>query len=76
MFREYLFEHYGLPSSAIKFCQFTGMHPATLSDIETGKTDWSGAGAFKEVLRERLAVSDEHISGLGTIHDSYFIRKA
>jgi transcriptional regulator with XRE-family HTH domain len=75
MFREYLFEHYGLPTSAIKFCQFTGMHPATLSDIETGKTDWKGATALINVLSDRLAISKQHLSGLGTIHDSYFIRK-
>ena len=75
MFRWILFEHYGLPSSAIKFSQFTGMHPGTLSDIETGKIDWSAADLFIHVLKSNLAVSDKHIAMLGRLHDNYFIRK-
>lgn len=74
MFREYLFEHYGLPSSAIKFCQFTGMHPATLSDIETGKTDWDGASALIVILM-RLKMGEGTIDQLGTLHDNYFLRR-
>ena len=75
LFREYLFEHYGLPSSAIKFCQFTGMHPATLSDIETAKTDWLGCDSLISVFSHNLDVPHELIQQLGTLHDNYFMRR-
>lgn len=75
MFRESLFENYGLPSSAIKFSIYTGMHPGTLSDIETGKTDWNGAAALKHILRSNLACSNRIIDTLGVVHDQFFMRK-
>lgn len=75
MFRESLFEEYGLPKSAIKFSIYTGMHPGTLSDIETAKTDWSGAAAFTHVLRSNLCVDSKVIELLGKLHDQYFMRK-
>ena len=75
LFRECLFEHYGLPNSAIKFCQFTGMHPATLSDIETAKTDWLGCDALISVLTHNLKVPYELVEQLGTLHDNYFMRR-
>ena len=75
MFRESLFEEYGLPKSAIKFSIYTGMHPGTLSDIETAKTDWAGAAAFIHVLRTNLGVPGSYITQLGILHDQYFMRK-
>jgi hypothetical protein len=73
LFREYLFDHYGLPLSAIKFCRYTGLHPATLSEIETGKVDWPSTGlAFKEVLR-RLELSKDQLAILGRAHDNYYL---
>lgn len=75
MFRASLFEQFGLPDSAIKFTIYTGMHPGTLSDIETGKTDWDGAVALKEVFRNALHVPGDLMSVLGILHDQYFMRK-
>jgi transcriptional regulator with XRE-family HTH domain len=75
MFRESLFENYGLPPSAIKFSIYTGMHPGTLSDIETGKTDWNGAAALKHVLRSNLGCNNRIIDTLGVVHDQFFMRK-
>ena len=75
MFREALFGNYGLPTSAIKFSIYTGMHPGTLSDIETGKTDWNGAAALKTVLRGNLGLEGAMIETLGILHDQYFVRR-
>lgn len=75
LFRQSLFAHFGLPVSAVKFSTFTGMHPGTLSDIETGKTDWNGAAALVHVLRSNLGLSDRHIQNLGSLHDQYFMRR-
>ena len=74
LFREQLFEQYGLPPSAVKFSMYTGMHPGTLSDIETGKTDWKGASALIRVLEDSLNVPERHIEQLGILHDQYFMR--
>lgn len=74
LFREHLFEAYGLPTSAIKFCQFTGMHAGTLSDIETGKTDWNGADALRGIYL-RMGMTYDMIRHLGTVHDSFFLRR-
>lgn len=74
MFRENLFEHFGIPNSAIKFSIYTGMHPGTLSDIETGKTDWDGAGALIDILGG-IDIPPETIRQLGVLHDNYFVRR-
>ena len=74
LFREHLFQHYGLPDSAIKFSQYTGMHPATLSDIELGKVPWEGCDAFIKVLL-RMGMTYSLIRNLGTVHDDYFVKR-
>lgn len=74
LFREHLFQHYGLPDSAIKFTQYTGMHPATLSDIELGKVPWEGCDAFIKVLL-RMGMTYSLIRNLGTVHDDYFVKR-
>lgn len=75
LFRESLFEHYCIPNSAVKFSMFTGMHPGTLSDIETGKTDWAGARSLVTILEVNLRVPEAQIQQLGLLHDQFFMRK-
>lgn len=48
--RTFIFSHYGLPTSAIKFCALTGTHPATISAIESGKYTLSDAPALVKIL--------------------------
>ena len=74
LFREHLFQHYGLPDSAIKFTQYTGMHPGTLSDIELGKVPWEGCDAFIKVLL-RMGMTYYLIRNLGVVHDDYFVKR-
>lgn len=74
MFRKHLFQHYGLPDSAIKFCQYTGMHQATLSDIELGKVTWESCDALIRILL-RMGMTYSLIRNLGTVHDDYFMRR-
>lgn len=74
LFREHLFQHYGLPDSAIKFSQYTGMHPGTLSDMELGKVPWEGCDAFIKILL-RMGTTYSLIRNLGVVHDDFFVKR-
>ena len=74
LFREHLFQHYGLPDSAIKFTQYTGMHPATLSDIELGKVPWEECDAFRKIML-KLGCTYDMLRNLGVIHDEFFLKR-
>lgn len=70
-FREYLFNRSELPTSAIKFCYYTGMHPAVLSRTESGKIFWASCLMLQDVLAEVLVIPPDVIDDLGELHDSW-----
>lgn len=70
LFRTYLFDHYGLPTSQIKFCINTGLHPAVLSSLESRKTNMEEPVA--DVLRNQLSLNDEQVLILRRLCDDCF----
>lgn len=73
LFRQHLSEDLGIPASQIKFCMYTGFHPATLSNIESGKCTWRECSSFIEILKQ-MRVPDHIIVSLGHLNDYYFLR--
>lgn len=72
-FREQLFGDYGLPTSGIKFCVMTGLHSAVLNNVESGRVTWSETKSLQRVLKDILRVPDVLITGLGKLHDEYYL---
>lgn len=72
-FRIYLFDHYGLPTSGIKFCALTGLHSAVLNSVESGRVTWRECRALHRVLSEVLAMTDKDIAYLGQLHDEFYL---
>lgn len=71
--REFIFSFFGIPLSGIKFCTYTGLHSAVLSNVENGKVTWRESKAFQRVLSEVLNCSEFEIALLGKLHDEFYL---
>lgn len=72
-FRTRLFEHYGLPTSQIKFCASTGLHPYLLSQVEHGRISWEQSKQLREILAEVFDLLPSQIRALGAMQDAYYL---
>jgi transcriptional regulator with XRE-family HTH domain len=72
-FRVFLFEHYGLPASQIKFCASTGLHPYLLSQVEKGRISWEQSKQLREVLSDVFDLMPSQIRILGALQDAYYL---
>lgn len=72
-FRTFVFEHYGLPNSRIKFCASTGVHPFLLSQVEHGRISWEQSKQLRTALADVMDLQQSQIRALGTMQDAFYL---